>query len=68
MRAAVIGCGRIGSTLADDPLLRGDVFTHAEAYTKNPRTQLTALCDTDSGKLEAGGGRWNVDALFTELQ
>ena len=66
MRAAVIGCGRIGSTLADDPLLRGDIFTHAEAYTKSSRTELCALCDTDSGKLEAGGSRWNVAALFSD--
>ncbi len=66
MRAAVIGCGRIGSTFADDPLLCGDIFTHAEAYTKSPRTQLVALCDTDRAKLEAAGKRWNVDALFAD--
>jgi predicted dehydrogenase len=66
MRAAVIGCGRIGSTLADDPLLRGDIFTHAEAYTKCPRTELVALCDTDGRRLAAGGSRWNVKALFTD--
>jgi predicted dehydrogenase len=66
MRAAVIGCGRIGSTLADDPLLRGDIFTHAEAYTKSSRTELVALCDMDGGKLEAAGRRWKVDGLFTD--
>ena len=66
MRAAVIGCGRIGSTLADDPLMRGDIFTHAEAYTKSPKTELVALCDTDGRKLTAAGSRWNVDALFTD--
>src|SRR6476661_838220 len=31
-RAAVIGCGKIGSELSVDPFLKGDVFTHAEAY------------------------------------
>ncbi len=66
MRAAVVGCGRIGSTLADDPLLAGDVFTHAEAYTKSERTTLVALCDVDPEKLAAAGARWNVSALFTE--
>src|SRR6266550_1411951 len=65
MRGAVIGCGRIGSTLADDPLLRGDIFTHAEAYTKSSQTELVALCDTDRAKLEAAGRRWNTEALFT---
>ena len=27
LRAAVVGCGKIGSGFADDPLLKGDVFT-----------------------------------------
>lgn len=30
--AALIGCGKIGTDFADDPLMRGDVFSHAEAY------------------------------------
>ena len=68
MRGAVIGCGRIGSTLADDPLFRGDIFTHAEAYTKSLQTELVALCDTDSRKLAAAGKRWNVGALFTDAR
>jgi hypothetical protein len=46
-RAAVVGCGRIGSTLADDPLLAGDVMTHAEAYVVCPDTELVAVVDTD---------------------
>jgi predicted dehydrogenase len=66
LRAAVIGCGRIGSTLADDPLLAGDVFTHAEAYTKSSGTSLVALCDTNLERLNACGQRWSVGSLFSD--
>ena len=37
--------------MADDPLMAGDVFTHAEAYSKSEKTDLIALCDTDEKKL-----------------
>ena len=66
MRAAVVGVGRVGSTLADDPLLAGDVFTHAEAYVKSELTELVALCDTDPRRLAAAGARWNVGVLFPD--
>lgn len=66
MRAAVVGVGRVGSMLADDPLLAGDIFTHAEAYTKSELTELVALCDTDPSHLAAAGARWNVRALFPD--
>jgi len=66
MRAAVVGVGRVGSMLADDPLLAGDIFTHAEAYTKSELTDLVALCDTDRWRLDTAGTRWNIDALFTD--
>ena len=68
MRAAVVGVGRIGSTLADDPLLvlAGDIFTHAEAYSKSALTELVALCDTDSGQLSAAARRWKINAVFTD--
>jgi len=66
MRAAVVGVGRVGSTLADDPLLAGDVFTHTEAYSKSAATTLVALCDTDPERLTAAGARWGVAALFVD--
>ncbi len=51
--------------MADDPLMAGDVFTHAEAYSKSAKTELVALCDTDEQKLKAAGERWNVKSLFS---
>jgi predicted dehydrogenase len=64
-RAAVIGCGKIGSEFADDPRI-GGVYTHAEAYVKCPDTVLTALCDSDPERLAKCGRRWNVSDLYAD--
>ena len=65
--AALVGCGKIGSEFADDPLMRGDVFSHAEAYTVCPGTDLVAIVDTDPGRLERCGERWGISARFTTV-
>ena len=67
-RAGIVGCGKIASEFADDPNMKGDVFTHAEAYFRNPETNLAAICDSDPAKLEQCGNRWNVEARYTDLQ
>lgn len=66
-RAAIIGCGKIGSQFADDPRMQGDVFTHAEAYVRCPSTQLVAVCDADPERAAACAARWQVAAQFTEV-
>ena len=65
---AVIGCGKIGSELSVDPLLKGDVFTHAEAYTKCGRTELVALCDADPAKLAAAAKLWGTSRLYSSAE
>ncbi|MBI2569582.1 MAG: Gfo/Idh/MocA family oxidoreductase [Candidatus Schekmanbacteria bacterium] len=63
-RAALIGCGRIGSLLEDDPL-RGKPCTHAGAMSAlADRLALVALCDVDAARLAAAGERWGVPALY----
>ena len=64
LRAALIGCGRIGWKMADDPLMAGDVFTHAEAYARSPATTLVATCDADPARARACAVRWGVPAAF----
>jgi len=66
-RAAVIGCGKIGSEFADDPRVQG-VYSHAGAYAKCPETELVALCDSDPEKLARCGRRWGVGGLYTDYR
>ncbi len=63
-RAAIIGCGKIGSEFADDPLIKG-IFSHAGAYVSCNRTELIAVCDTDINKVEACRKRWNLQYAYT---
>lgn len=65
--AALIGCGKIGSLFADDPLMRGDIFSHAEAYSACPDTELVAVVDTDPEALARCGERWNVANRLTTV-
>ncbi len=63
-RAAVVGCGRIGTTLADDPLLAGDVMTHAEAYSVCRATELVAVADSDEAAARRCAERWGISRSF----
>lgn len=65
--AALVGCGKIGSTFADDPLMQGDVFSHAEAYHVCPDTDFFAIADTDSAALAKCGERWAVDKRYSTV-
>lgn len=66
LKAAIVGCGRIGCGFDDDPL-RKTVSTHAGAYSKNPKTRLFALCDIDREKLSKYGKKYSVEHLFTDI-
>jgi len=67
LRAALIGCGKIGSLMADDPLLAGDVFTHAEAYVRSPASELVAVCDADPVFALRCAERWGVASVFHDV-
>ena len=64
-RAALIGCGRIGTEFVDDPRIKG-VYTHAGAYMACPRTELVAVCDIDAPKASRCGRRWGVAAVYAD--
>lgn len=59
LRAVVIGCGWIGSEVADDPLADG-VQSHAGAYVACDETQLVGVCDYDVERAERAARRWNL--------
>lgn len=64
-RAALIGCGKIGSSFADDPKVDG-VYAHAHAYAEAAGVQLVAVCDADPERARQCGQRWQVDAVYSD--
>ena len=57
--AAIIGTGRIGSSLERDPL-RTKPHTHAGWYVSHPHILLTAGADTNPERLRAFGDDWGL--------
>lgn len=68
-RVALIGCGRIGSLLEDDPL-RGRPCTHAGAFHSHDGFRLIAGCDLNAERLARFGERWGVkpEHLYGDYQ
>lgn len=66
-KAAVIGCGRIGSLFSKDPLRKG-VVTHAAAYKDNKNTRLVAACDIDKERLKDFSKTWGVKSIYINLE
>lgn len=66
-RAAIIGCGRIGSEFDDDPK-RKTITSHAGGYSNNPDIELVAVADLDEQKLEKCKKRWNVPNIYTDYK
>ena len=66
-RAAVIGCGRIGSGQdLQSPSL--GVYSHCEAYRVCERTDLVAVCDPNREALEKCQTRWNAPMAFSSVE
>jgi predicted dehydrogenase len=71
LRCAIIGCGRMGSTI-DDELPRWapstKPYAHAARYAAVPDTVVVAACDADAAKRQAFGERWHINALYAEVE
>lgn len=65
-RAAIAGCGLIGSEFSDTTRLPG-IWSHAAAYAACPDTELVAVCDQDATKLDRCGERWNVASRYRDF-
>lgn len=65
LRAAVIGCGRVGGLYADEVRIPG-AYTHAEAYRAHPEVSLIAAADPDAEQLERFRARWGVPAIYAD--
>ena len=69
-RAAVVGCGRIGSTIDDEhqnkPQFRYP-WAHAPAYIEAKGVELVAASDLRPAQLDDFKHRWGVTALYTDF-
>ena len=65
VRCAIIGLGRIASTLEDDAL-REKPASHAGAITSNPATELVGGCDEDPSARAAFAARWDVEGVYSD--
>lgn len=70
-RGAVVGCGRMGSTIDDEQV--GDPcypwpWAHAPAMIEARGIELVAGVDSDPAKLDDFNRRWGVEALYTDLR
>jgi len=66
-KAAVIGCGRIGSEFDNDPK-RMVISSHCGAYSYFKRTKLIAVSDLDEKKLEKCAKKWKVPVFYQDYK
>ena len=72
-RAAVIGCGRMGSTIDDEAAASNSPhypypWAHAAAYHESRRYRVVAGADVDEGRLADFRRRWGASGLFPDFR
>ncbi len=67
LKIGLIGCGRIGSLLEQDPL-RGKPCTHAGGFQAVPSVRWIAGCDINHSRLKTFGRQWSVNRLYTDYR
>ena len=70
-RGAVIGCGRIGSTIDDEHVGRPQFrypWAHAPAMIEAKGIDLVAASDLSTDQLDDFERRWDVTALYTDYR
>jgi scyllo-inositol 2-dehydrogenase (NAD+) len=68
MRAAVIGCGRMGAFTSENVLNFAPKcwlpLSHAEAITAHQNLKLAALCDSNLNVLEVAAKKYSVNSTY----
>ena len=70
-RGAVVGCGRMGSTIDDEHIGMPHYpwpWAHAPAMIEARGVDLVAAADVDEAKLQDFKRRWGVEALYTDYR
>ena len=69
-RGAVVGCGRMGSTIDDEHIGMPHYpwpWAHAPAMIEARGIELIGAADVDRAKLDDFAQRWGVEALYEDL-
>lgn len=66
INCSIVGLGRIGSLLEDDPL-REKPATHAGAIAEHPLCSLVSGCDINEERCRTFSNRWNCPDIFTNF-
>ena len=66
-RAAIVGCGRIGTATGDPAQGRSRIKSHADACVALPNVELAALCDPDDAALARASAKWSVATTFNDV-
>ena len=70
-RAAVVGCGRMGSTIDDEHIGMAHYpwpWAHAPAIVEARGTELVAASDVDGARLDDFRRRWNIEAIYFDYR
>jgi scyllo-inositol 2-dehydrogenase (NAD+) len=70
LKAAVIGCGRMGATCSRSvgEHSAGSLLSHAESLLLTKNVYLNALCDVDAGALDKWGNHYKIDKLYLDYK
>ncbi len=66
-KVGVVGCGRIASTFDDDPK-RKYISTHIGAYKYIKNTEIIAVCDRSTKKMEECQKKWNIPRGYRNIK
>lgn len=72
LRAGIVGCGRIASTIQDEfegrPGIQIFPYSHAGAYAACDRTELVAAADPSPERRAAFAARWGIEAVYESVE
>lgn len=68
VRVAIIGLGRMGSTIDDELPAGSPAYSVAAACAAGPRLLVAAGADIDPAKRQAFATRWGVSALYDDYR
>ena len=67
LRAAIVGCGRIGADINPPGVGSSRLGSHAGAYAASARVELVAACDPDPSRRAEAQRRWGIPNVYASV-